>query len=198
MSRTLAQQAAVKVLCALLPPYASAHNPALWATLQALLRGRGEQHVGLAREVATGCIRRFGVAIRRARHQRLAGPHGPTIRRTLQDEGWSECPTWRAVFEGARPASSTEDRPWRPPLLAPGQASLPDAPHALPTSKRLEASRCGRARRSDDARAPGVGAGGATLYRAKALEWTGSALDHGGVAGFNGCRQCRRPPAGSR
>ena len=42
----------------------------------------------------------------------------------------------------------------------------------------------GEKRRSDDARAPGVGAGGATRRRAKALEWTGSALDHGGVAGF--------------
>ena len=42
----------------------------------------------------------------------------------------------------------------------------------------------GEKRRSDDARALGVGAGGATPYRAKALEWTGSALDHGGVAGF--------------
>ena len=42
----------------------------------------------------------------------------------------------------------------------------------------------GEKRRSDDARAPGVGAIGATPYRAKALGWTGSALDHGGVAGF--------------
>ena len=41
-------------------------------------------------------------------------------------------------------------------------------------------------RRSDDARAPGVGAIGATRCRAKALGWTGSALDHGGVAGFLG------------
>ena len=40
----------------------------------------------------------------------------------------------------------------------------------------------------------GSAAGGATRRRAKALERTGSALDHGGVAGFNGCRQCRRPP----
>ena len=31
---------------------------------------------------------------------------------------------------------------------------------------------------------PGVGGIGATPYRAKALGWTGSALDHGGVAGF--------------
>ena len=30
----------------------------------------------------------------------------------------------------------------------------------------------------------GVGGIGATPCRAKALEWTGSALDHGGVAGF--------------
>ena len=52
----------------------------------------------------------------------------------------------------------------------------------------------GEKRRSDDARAPGVGGIGATPCRAKALEWTGSALDHGGVAGFNGYRQCRRPP----
>ena len=43
----------------------------------------------------------------------------------------------------------------------------------------------GEKRRSDDARAPGVGAGGATACRAKALGWTGSALDHGGVAGFS-------------
>ena len=42
----------------------------------------------------------------------------------------------------------------------------------------------GEKRRSDDARAWGVGAGGATRCRAKALGWTGSALDHGGVAGF--------------
>ena len=42
----------------------------------------------------------------------------------------------------------------------------------------------GEKRRSDDARAPGVGAIGATRCRAKALERTGSALDHGGVAGF--------------
>ena len=52
-------------------------------------------------------------------------------------------------------------------------------------------------RRSDDARGSGVGAGGATPYRAKALEWTGSALDHGGVAGFKGCRRCRRPRTGA-
>ena len=51
----------------------------------------------------------------------------------------------------------------------------------------------GEKRRSDDARASGVGAGGATRCRAKALGWTGSALDHGGVAGFNGFRHCRRP-----
>ena len=42
----------------------------------------------------------------------------------------------------------------------------------------------GEKRRSDDAPARGVGGIGATPYRAKALEWTGSALDHGGVAGF--------------
>ena len=42
----------------------------------------------------------------------------------------------------------------------------------------------GEKRRSDDARASGVGGGGATPCRAKALGWTGSALDHGGVAGF--------------
>ena len=30
-------------------------------------------------------------------------------RRTLQDEGWNECRSWRAVLEGARPAPSTED-----------------------------------------------------------------------------------------
>ena len=42
----------------------------------------------------------------------------------------------------------------------------------------------GEKRRSDDARARGVGGGGATRCRAKALGWTGSALDHGGVAGF--------------
>ena len=42
----------------------------------------------------------------------------------------------------------------------------------------------GEKRRSDDARASGVGGAGATPFRAKALEWTGSALDHGGVAGF--------------
>ena len=44
----------------------------------------------------------------------------------------------------------------------------------------------GEKRRSDDARAPGVGGIGATRCRAKALERTGSALDHGGVAGFYG------------
>ena len=55
----------------------------------------------------------------------------------------------------------------------------------------------GEKRRSDDARAPGVGAGGATACRAKALGWTGSALDHGGVAGFKGCRRCRRPRTGA-
>ena len=55
----------------------------------------------------------------------------------------------------------------------------------------------GEKRRSDDARAPGVGAGGATRRRAKALERTGSALDHGGVAGFKGCRRCRRPRKGA-
>ena len=38
-------------------------------------------------------------------------------------------------------------------------------------------------RRSDDARARGVGGCGATPCRAKALD-TGSALDHGGRAGF--------------
>ena len=43
---------------------------------------------------------------------------------------------------------------------------------------------CGEKRRSDDARARGVGGIGATPYRGKPLEWTGSALDHGGVAGF--------------
>ena len=37
-------------------------------------------------------------------------------------------------------------------------------------------------RRSDDARASGVGGGGATPCRAKTLD-TGSALDHGGRAG---------------
>ena len=30
-------------------------------------------------------------------------------RRSLQAEGWSECPTWRVVLEGARPTPSTED-----------------------------------------------------------------------------------------
>ena len=56
----------------------------------------------------------------------------------------------------------------------------------------------GEKRRSDDARAPGVGGIGATRCRAKALERTGSALDHGGVAGFKGLRRCRRPrPAGA-
>ena len=38
--------------------------------------------------------------------------------------------------------------------------------------------------RSDDAPAPRVGAPGATPYRGKCLGGTGSALDHGGVAGF--------------
>ena len=42
----------------------------------------------------------------------------------------------------------------------------------------------GEKRRSDDARAPGVDGIGATRCRAKALGRTGSALDHGGVAGF--------------
>ena len=51
----------------------------------------------------------------------------------------------------------------------------------------------GEKRRSDDARAPGVGGIGATPCRGKPLEWTGSALDHGGVAGFKGLRRCRRP-----
>ena len=48
-------------------------------------------------------------------------------------------------------------------------------------------------RRSDDARASGVGAGGATAYRTKALEWTGSALDHGGVAGFKAAAAAADP-----
>ena len=51
----------------------------------------------------------------------------------------------------------------------------------------------GEKRRSDDAPASGVGGIGATPCRAKALGWTGSALDHGGVAGFKGLRPCRRP-----
>ena len=42
-----------------------------------------------------------------------------------------------------------------------------------------------------DARAQGVGAPGATPCRGKPLGGTGSALDHGGVAGFNGYRPCR-------
>ena len=42
--------------------------------------------------------------------------------------------------------------------------------------------------RSDDARASGVGAPGATPCRGKPLGGTGSALDHGGVAGFKGLR----------
>ena len=51
----------------------------------------------------------------------------------------------------------------------------------------------GEKRRSDDARASGVGGIGATPCRGKPLGGTGSALDHGGVAGFKGCRCCRRP-----
>ena len=55
-------------------------------------------------------------------------------------------------------------------------------------------------RRSDDARASGVGGIGATPNRAKALGWTGSALDHGGVAGFRPSgtgRQRRRQALGT-
>ena len=55
----------------------------------------------------------------------------------------------------------------------------------------------GEKRRSDDAPARGVGAPGATPYRGKPLGGTGSALDHGGVAGFKGCRRCRRPRKGA-
>ena len=53
----------------------------------------------------------------------------------------------------------------------------------------------GEKRRSDDARAPGVGAIGATRCRAKALERTGSALDHGGGPSGRG-RQRRRQARG--
>ena len=57
--------------------------------------------------------------------------------------------------------------------------------------------RPGEKRRSDDAPARGVGGVGATPCKAKALKWTGSALDHGGVAGFQGWRRCRRPRKGA-
>ena len=46
----------------------------------------------------------------------------------------------------------------------------------------------GEKRRSDDARASGVSGIGATPYRGKPLGGTGSALDHGGVAGLKGLR----------
>ena len=54
----------------------------------------------------------------------------------------------------------------------------------------------GEKRRSDDARASGVGAIGAAPYRAKALEWTGSALDHGGVAGLRADAAAADPAKG--
>ena len=56
--------------------------------------------------------------------------------------------------------------------------------HGLERSRDGVREGPGEKRRSDDARASGVGGIGATPCRAKALEWTGSALDHGGVAGF--------------
>ena len=37
------------------------------------------------------------------------------MRRTLQDEGWNTCPTWRMLLDGARPA----------PPAAPGAGDLP-------------------------------------------------------------------------
>ena len=49
----------------------------------------------------------------------------------------------------------------------------------------------GEKRRSDDARALGVGGIGATPCKGKPLRGTGSALGHGGVAGFKGWRRCR-------
>ena len=66
-------------------------------------------------------------------------------RRTLQDEGWNECPTCRAVFEGAaRPASSTEER---------GGGSIPNnrdsvlMPALSPSSRRCSAHRQGHTRK---------------------------------------------------
>ena len=127
--------------------YASAHDAAVWATLQALLGGPSEQDNGLAREVAALPAALGGLGLQSAElkapaacwaawadalpaiRNRLPGcaenyvvmleadaddadhclAEAARARRTLQDEGWSECPTWRAVLEGARPAPSTED-----------------------------------------------------------------------------------------
>ena len=127
--------------------YASAHDAAVWATLQALLGGPSEQDNGLAREVAALPAALGGLGLQSAEltapaaywaawadalpaiRDRLPGcaenyvvtleadaddaahclAEAARARRTLQDEGWSECPTWRAVLEGARPAPSTED-----------------------------------------------------------------------------------------
>ena len=121
--------------------YASAHDAAVWATLQAFLGGPSERDNGLAREVAAlpaalakltapaACWAAWAAALPAIR-DRLPGcaesyivmfeadaedaahclAEAARARRTLQDESWSECPTWRAVLEGARPAHQRKTR----------------------------------------------------------------------------------------